>query len=142
MIIMNWIPIGLNWTILFKCLEMTIVVIWRYINKTELNWVYSIWSNILASRPNLSVKTFGALCREKYNQGAQTVLKLKCDTFLRFNMWRVVFVPFQVQFKAYTHCQSSHPVSVHIFHKLLFYLNRVVLVYVSIYIYIYIYMDG
>ena len=36
---MNWIPIGLNWTILFKCLEMTIVVIWRYINKTELkNW--------------------------------------------------------------------------------------------------------
>ena len=41
MIIMNWIPIGLNWTILFKCLEMTIVVIWRYINKTELNW--TIW---------------------------------------------------------------------------------------------------
>ena len=39
MIIMNWIPIGLNWTILFKCLEMTIVVIWRYINKTELNWI-------------------------------------------------------------------------------------------------------
>ena len=36
---MNWIPIGLNWTILFKCLEMTIVVIWRYINKTELNWI-------------------------------------------------------------------------------------------------------
>jgi len=29
----------LNWTILFKCLEMTIVVIWRYINKTELNWI-------------------------------------------------------------------------------------------------------
>ena len=27
----------LNWTILFKCLEMTFVVIWRYINKTELN---------------------------------------------------------------------------------------------------------
>ena len=41
MIIMNWIPIGLNWTILFKCLEMTIVVIWRYINKTELNWIES-----------------------------------------------------------------------------------------------------
>ena len=37
MITMNWIPIGLNWTILFKCLEMTIVVIWRYINK--LNWI-------------------------------------------------------------------------------------------------------
>ena len=36
---MNWIPISLNWTILFKCLEMTIVVIWRYINKTELNWI-------------------------------------------------------------------------------------------------------
>ena len=33
----NIIPIGLNWTILFKCLEMTIVVIWRYINKTKLN---------------------------------------------------------------------------------------------------------
>ena len=41
MITMNWIPISLNWTILFKCLEMTSVVIWRYINKlnwTELNW--------------------------------------------------------------------------------------------------------
>ena len=38
MITMNWIPIGLNWTILFKCLEMTIVI-WRYINKTELNWI-------------------------------------------------------------------------------------------------------
>jgi len=36
---MNWIPIGLNWTILFKFLEMTIVVIWRYINKTELNLI-------------------------------------------------------------------------------------------------------
>ena len=39
MITMNWTPIGLNWTILFKCLEMTFVVIWRYINKTELNWI-------------------------------------------------------------------------------------------------------
>jgi len=39
MITINWIPIGLNWTILFKCLEMTIVVIWHYINKTELNWI-------------------------------------------------------------------------------------------------------
>ena len=39
---MNWIPIGLNWTILFKCLEMTIVVIWRYINKTELNWICTV----------------------------------------------------------------------------------------------------
>ena len=39
---MNWIPIGLNWTILFKCLEMTIVVIWRYINKTELNWIEAV----------------------------------------------------------------------------------------------------
>ena len=43
MITMNWIPIGLNWTILFKCLEMTFVVIWRYINKTELNWI-EYWS--------------------------------------------------------------------------------------------------
>ena len=41
MITMNWTPIGLNWTILFKCLEMTFVVIWRYINKTELNWIKS-----------------------------------------------------------------------------------------------------
>ena len=39
MIAMNWTPIGLNWTILFKCLEMTFLVIWRYINKTELNWI-------------------------------------------------------------------------------------------------------
>jgi len=28
-------PIGLNWTVLLKSLEMTLVVIWRYINKTE-----------------------------------------------------------------------------------------------------------
>jgi len=39
MITMNWLPIGLNWTISFKCLEMIIVVIWSYINKTELNWI-------------------------------------------------------------------------------------------------------
>ena len=39
MITMNWIPVGLNWTILFKFLEMTFVVIWGYINKTELNWI-------------------------------------------------------------------------------------------------------
>ena len=36
---MNWTPIGLNWTVLSKCLEMKFVVIWRYINKTELNWI-------------------------------------------------------------------------------------------------------
>jgi len=35
---MNWILIGLNWTVLLNCLEMTFVVIWRFINKTELNW--------------------------------------------------------------------------------------------------------
>jgi len=39
MITMNLTPIGLNWTILFRCLEMTFVVIWRYINKTELNLI-------------------------------------------------------------------------------------------------------
>jgi len=37
MITMNWTVIALNWTVLLKCLEMTFVVIWRYINKTELN---------------------------------------------------------------------------------------------------------
>ena len=36
-ITMNWIIIGLNWTRSLKCLEMTFGVIWRYINKTELN---------------------------------------------------------------------------------------------------------
>ena len=50
---MNWIPIGLNWTILFKCLEMTIVVIWRSINKTELNWIENI----------KNVHIAGAICR-------------------------------------------------------------------------------
>ena len=34
---MSWIIIGLNWTVLLESLEMTFVVIWRYINKTELN---------------------------------------------------------------------------------------------------------
>ena len=29
--------ITMNWTVLFKCLVMTIVEIWRFINKTELN---------------------------------------------------------------------------------------------------------
>ena len=37
MITINWTPIGLNWTILFKCFEMIFVVIWCYINKIELN---------------------------------------------------------------------------------------------------------
>ena len=49
MITMNWIPIGSNWTILFKCLEMTFVVIWRYINKTELNWIESIYQKYIQS---------------------------------------------------------------------------------------------
>ena len=34
---MNWTLIGLNWTVLLKCLKITFVVIWPYINKTELN---------------------------------------------------------------------------------------------------------
>jgi len=33
------LTLSVDWTILFKCLEMTIVVIWRYMNKTELNWI-------------------------------------------------------------------------------------------------------
>ena len=33
----HWIMITMNWTILFKCLEITFAEIWRYINKTELN---------------------------------------------------------------------------------------------------------
>ena len=36
-ITMNWILIGLNWTVSLKCLQMTFIGIWRYINKTELN---------------------------------------------------------------------------------------------------------
>ena len=36
MITMNMTLIGLNWTVLLKCLEKTFVVIWRFINKTEL----------------------------------------------------------------------------------------------------------
>jgi len=34
---MNWILIGLNWIVSLKCLEMTFVVIWHYINRMELN---------------------------------------------------------------------------------------------------------
>jgi len=34
---MNWILIGLNWTVSLKCFEMTLVVMWHYINKIELN---------------------------------------------------------------------------------------------------------
>ena len=36
---MNWIIIGLNWTDSLKYLEMTFAGIWRYTNKTELNWI-------------------------------------------------------------------------------------------------------
>ena len=38
---LQWIEFQLAWTgpYYLKCLEMTIVVIWRYINKTELNWI-------------------------------------------------------------------------------------------------------
>ena len=34
---MNWTLIGLNWMVSLKCLEMTFVVIWRFIIKIELN---------------------------------------------------------------------------------------------------------
>ena len=43
----EFILIGLNWTILFKCLEMTIVVIWRYINKLNWNWIELCYTNKL-----------------------------------------------------------------------------------------------
>ena len=36
---MNWTPVGLNLTVLLKCLEMTFVVIWRNINKAEFIWI-------------------------------------------------------------------------------------------------------
>ena len=38
MIKMNWTLIALNRTVSLKCLEMTLVLIWRFINKTELNF--------------------------------------------------------------------------------------------------------
>jgi len=38
MITMNWTLVGLNWTVSLKSLEMTFVVIWCYLNKTELKW--------------------------------------------------------------------------------------------------------
>ena len=37
MITRNLTLIGLNWTVLLKCLEKTFVVIWHYINEIELN---------------------------------------------------------------------------------------------------------
>jgi len=40
-ITVNWILIGLNWTVSLKCPEMTFVVIWRYVNKIELNQQFS-----------------------------------------------------------------------------------------------------
>ena len=43
MITMSWTLIGLNWSQL-ECLEMTFVVIWLYINKTELNWIQNLMS--------------------------------------------------------------------------------------------------
>ena len=43
MITMNWTLVGLNWTVLLKSLEMTIAVIWHYINKTELNAVIRLF---------------------------------------------------------------------------------------------------
>ena len=33
---MSWIIIGLNWTVFLKCLEMTFVVVWRFINEFSL----------------------------------------------------------------------------------------------------------
>ena len=53
--IMTWIVIGLNWTVSLKCLEMTFVVIWLYINKTELNLIYykCWWSFNLFFYPSL-----------------------------------------------------------------------------------------
>jgi len=41
---MNWVVTGLNWTLYLKCLEMTIVVTWHYINKTELNLIHKATS--------------------------------------------------------------------------------------------------
>ena len=34
---MNWILIGLNWIVVLKWLEMTLVVIWCIISEIELN---------------------------------------------------------------------------------------------------------
>ena len=42
-ITLNWTLIGLNWTVLLKCLEITFFAFWRYINKTELNLIMSCW---------------------------------------------------------------------------------------------------
>ena len=39
---MNWIITDLNWTVSLKCLEMTFVVIWHFINKIEVNWPLGI----------------------------------------------------------------------------------------------------
>ena len=75
MITMNWIPICLNWTILFKCLEMTIVVIWRYIYKTELNWIE------LLSRLDQYASISGAAHKLLQSYPTNRSFSVKCGEF-------------------------------------------------------------
>ena len=42
---MNLTLIGLNWTVLLMCLEVTFVVIWHYINKTEKDVIHGTYQN-------------------------------------------------------------------------------------------------
>ena len=60
MIVLQWI--GPNWFevvfVSLMCLEMTFVVIWRFINKTELNWILRLF---LGCSSAAALETFNCL---------------------------------------------------------------------------------
>ena len=90
--LINWISLDydyneLIWTILFKCLEMTIVVIWRYINKTELNWIELIIFSAADYREKLFLLV--PLAEKKGSHVHYYEPHFKKNVTKNFNLWFV-----------------------------------------------------
>ena len=76
-----------NLTVSSKYLEMTFVLIWRYINKTEINWIeleYCVFQSLaLSFQPETSLVSF--IPKQKY----LTALWLVCVTSNKLQMcWK------------------------------------------------------
>jgi len=82
-----WFPIGLNLTVSLKCSEMTFVVIWHYINKTDLNWTEIHCSNAIIQQLSfvkaLNVYWVKVVLNTKPTKLMKTVSAVLCFVLMR-----------------------------------------------------------
>ena len=104
---LQWIEFQWAWIgpYYLKCLEMTIVVIWRYINKTELNWIE--FKQTVVSHGSDAAEQFQALEFTKwmsvYFRTSQRCIALNVKHFKRIKNYNIPHST-QVHFYPWAFC--------------------------------------